>query len=152
MFEKFTESARRGLYFARYEAVRRGSRLIEPEHALLGILREGERTLLDLLSGLNVKPEDLRNDVEDVVGPVVEPDMVSTNVDLPLSENIKDAFRDTVYEAGVMRHDHVGSEHLILGILHVRNSPAARILQDRRLHFKVVREEIVSMALRSEAG
>jgi ATP-dependent Clp protease ATP-binding subunit ClpC len=39
MFEKYNEKARRALFFARYEASKLGSRVIESEHILLGILR-----------------------------------------------------------------------------------------------------------------
>ncbi len=40
MFEKYTEKARRVIFFARYEASQLGSRCIETEHILLGLLRE----------------------------------------------------------------------------------------------------------------
>ena len=40
MFERFTEKARRAIFFARYEASQYGSKIIETEHLLLGILRE----------------------------------------------------------------------------------------------------------------
>jgi len=46
MFEKYNEKARRALFFARYEASKLGSRVIESEHILLGILREGEETVI----------------------------------------------------------------------------------------------------------
>ena len=43
MFEKYNEKARRALFFARYESSKLGSKVIESEHILLGILREGEQ-------------------------------------------------------------------------------------------------------------
>ena len=64
MFEKFNEKARRALFFARYEASKLGSRVIESEHVLLGILREGEETVAELLRRFHVKPEDLRREIE----------------------------------------------------------------------------------------
>jgi ATP-dependent Clp protease ATP-binding subunit ClpC len=42
MFERYTESARRVLFFARYEAGQRGSVSVAPEHLLLGLIREGQ--------------------------------------------------------------------------------------------------------------
>ena len=45
MFEKYNEKARRALFFARYEASKLGSRVIESEHILLGVLREGEEIM-----------------------------------------------------------------------------------------------------------
>ena len=41
MFEKYNEKARRALFFARYEASKLGSKVIESEHLLLGMLRQG---------------------------------------------------------------------------------------------------------------
>ena len=43
MFERYTERARRTIFFARYEAAQIGSAYIETEHILLGLLREDRR-------------------------------------------------------------------------------------------------------------
>ncbi len=40
MFERYTEKARRVIFFARYEASQFGTPAIEPEHLLLGLLKE----------------------------------------------------------------------------------------------------------------
>ncbi|MCP4656094.1 MAG: hypothetical protein GY856_11830, partial [bacterium] len=64
MFEKYSEKARRALFFARYEASKLGSRVIESEHVLLGILREGEETVIELLARFKLKAEDLRREIE----------------------------------------------------------------------------------------
>src|SRR5690348_14164257 len=45
MFENYTEEARRLLFFARYEAAQRGGQAIEPEHLVLGLLRDGAHVL-----------------------------------------------------------------------------------------------------------
>ena len=42
MFERYTERARRVIFFARYEASQLGSAAIETEHLLLGLIREGK--------------------------------------------------------------------------------------------------------------
>jgi ATP-dependent Clp protease ATP-binding subunit ClpC len=43
MFERYTEGARRTIFFARYEAAQIGPAYIETEHILLGLLREDRR-------------------------------------------------------------------------------------------------------------
>jgi ATP-dependent Clp protease ATP-binding subunit ClpC len=63
MFEKYNEKARRALFFARYEASKLGSKVIESEHLLLGILREGEDIIKEIFSRLNVKPEEVRREI-----------------------------------------------------------------------------------------
>lgn len=52
MFERYTEKARRVIFFARYEASQYGSPYIETEHLLLGLCRE-DRTIKRLLAGFS---------------------------------------------------------------------------------------------------
>ncbi|MGH9464707.1 MAG: Clp protease N-terminal domain-containing protein, partial [Thermoanaerobaculia bacterium] len=86
MFEKYNEKARRALFFARYEASKLGSRVIESEHVLLGILREGEETVSELLRRFQVKAEVLRREIE---GERVFVERISSTAELPLSEESK---------------------------------------------------------------
>ena len=149
MFEKYNEKARRALFFARYEASKLGSRVIESEHVLLGILREGEETVLELLSRFNVKPEDLRREIE---GERVFVERVSSTAELPLSEETKKILAYAAHEAESMLHKTVGSEHLVIGLLRVESSLAQRILMHAGLDLAMVREEVVSMAREREAS
>ena len=64
MFEKYNEKARRALFFARYEASKLGSRVIESEHILLGILREGEETVAEIFRRFHIKSEEVRREIE----------------------------------------------------------------------------------------
>src|SRR5258706_14301821 len=82
MFEKYNEKARRALFFARYEASKLGSRVIESEHILLGVLREGEEIIKEIFSRFNVKPEQIRREVE---GDRLFVDRISSSAELPLS-------------------------------------------------------------------
>src|SRR6185436_5451571 len=86
MFEKYNEKARRALFFARYEASKLGSRVIESEHILLGILREGEETVSEIFRRFQVKPEDIRREIE---GERVFVERISSTAELPLSEESK---------------------------------------------------------------
>jgi ATP-dependent Clp protease ATP-binding subunit ClpC len=148
MFERYNEKARRALFFARYEASKLGSRVIETEHVLLGILREGEETVLTLLGHFDVKPEDLRREIE---GERIFVERVSSTADLPLSEETKKVLAYAAHEAESMVHAAVGSEHLLLGLLKVESCVAMRILSEAGLDVYSVREEIVSMAREREA-
>ena len=122
MFEKYNEKARRALFFARYEASKLGSRVIESEHVLLGILREGEETVIELTNRFNVKPEDLRREIE---GERVFVERVSSTAELPLSEETKKVLAYAAHEAESMLHKTVGSEHLIIGLLRLRTTNVA---------------------------
>ncbi|HKI87172.1 MAG TPA: ATP-dependent Clp protease ATP-binding subunit, partial [Thermoanaerobaculia bacterium] len=148
MFEKYNEKARRALFFARYEASKLGSRVIESEHILLGILREGEEVVQELLQRFEVKPEEIRREIE---GERVFVERISSTAELPLSEESKKILAYASHEAESMLHASVGSEHLILGILRVEGSLAMRILAQHGLDIYGVREEILAMAKERDA-
>ncbi len=55
MFERYTEKARRVIFFARYEALQYGSRFIAPEHILLGLMREDKSIATRAFFLINVR-------------------------------------------------------------------------------------------------
>ena len=83
MFERYTEKARRIIFFARYEASQFGSPYIETEHLLLGILRE-DRALANRLLHSHSAVDAIRGEIE-AARPFQQ--KVSTSVDLPLSHS-----------------------------------------------------------------
>ncbi len=143
MFEKYSEKARRALFFARYEASKLGSRVIESEHILLGILREGEDSLVELLERLEVRPEELRREIE---GERVFVERISSTAELPLSEESKKILAYASHEAERMVHSSVGSEHLLIGVLRVEGCLARRILGQHGFEVAGVREEVAQVA------
>ena len=148
MFERFNEHVRRSLFFARYEASRSSSRAIGTEHLLLGMLREADPVLTGLLQrpGGNVK--DLR---EELLGDRLALDRVSTSPDLPLAEDTKKALAFAVHEAESMGHGSVGTEHLLLGLLRIETSTAARYLSAHGFDLFQLREEIAQKGREVEA-
>jgi ATP-dependent Clp protease ATP-binding subunit ClpC len=138
MFERYSEPARRTIFFARYEASEFGSTTIETEHMLLGLLRADK----DLLSRFLLAPssiESIRNDIE---GRTTMREKVSTATDLPLSAECKRALRHAGEEAERLRHHLIGAEHLLLGILREEKCLAAQVLQARGLQLDAVREQL----------
>jgi ATP-dependent Clp protease ATP-binding subunit ClpC len=64
MFERYTESARRALFFARYEASQLGSAVIDTEHMLLGVIRDAKGIANDVLMCADCSRDALRKDIE----------------------------------------------------------------------------------------
>ena len=149
MFEKFNEKARRALFFARYEASKLGSRVIESEHVLLGILREGEETVTELFRRFHVKPDEIRREIE---GERVFVERISSTAELPLSEESKKILAYAAHEAESMLHAAVGSEHLLVGILRVEGCLAMRMLSQQGFDVYTLREEVLSIAKEREAS
>jgi ATP-dependent Clp protease ATP-binding subunit ClpC len=149
VFEKFNEKARRALFFARYEASKLGSRVIESEHVLLGILREGEETVTELFRRFHVKPDEIRREIE---GERVFVERISSTAELPLSEESKKVLAYAAHEAESMLHTAVGSEHLLVGILRVEGCLAMRVLTQQGFDVYTLREEVLSIAKEREAS
>src|SRR5579864_392904 len=149
MFEKFAGRARRALFFARYEASKLGSKVIESEHILLGILREGEETVSEIFHNFKVKPEDIRREIE---GDRVYVERISSTAELPLSEESKKILAYASNEAESMFHATVGSEHMLIGILRVEGCSAMRILAQRGLDVYTVREEVLAITKKHESA
>src|SRR5579872_1779488 len=138
MFERYTEKARRVIFFARYEASQFGSPFIETEHLLLGLLRE-DKALTNRFLRSHASIESIRKQVE---GRTPIREKVSTSVDLPLSQECKRVLAYAAEEAEKLSHKHIGTEHLLLGLLREDKSFAAEILHERGLRLSTLREEL----------
>ncbi len=138
MFERYTEKARRVIFFARYEASQFGSLYIETEHLLLGLLRE-DKALTNRFLRSHASIESIRKQIE---GRTTIREKVSTSVDLPLSQECKRVLAYAAEEAERLSHKHIGTEHLLLALLREEKSFAAEILHDRGLRLSTIREEL----------
>ena len=138
MFERFTERARRVIYFARYEASQFGSTRIETEHMLLGLIRE-DKNLTNRFLRNSSAIESLRKEIE---GRTTIREKISTKLDLPLSEECKHILAYAAEEAALLNHRHLGTEHLLLGILREENCLAAEVLKERGLRLEAIRDEL----------
>src|SRR5690349_15599900 len=138
MFERYTEKARRVIFFARYEASQFGSPYIETEHLLLGLLRE-DKALTNRFLRQHAAVESIRKQIE---GHTTIREKVSTSVDLPLSHECKRVLAYGAEEAERLNHKHIGTEHLLLGLLREEKCFAAEILHERGLRLSTIREEL----------
>ena len=138
MFERYTEKARRVIFFARYEASQFGSPYIETEHLLLGLLRE-DKALTNRFLRSHASVDSIRKQIE---ARTTVREKVSTSVDLPLSNECKRVLAYAAEEAESLGHKHIGTEHLLLGLLREEKCFAAEILLERGLKLAQIREEL----------
>jgi hypothetical protein len=136
MFERYTEKARRVIFFSRYEASQFGCPKIDTEHLLLGLIRE-DKTLYRWLPKTDLQT--IRQRVEDHS---TKRPPTSTAVDLPLSAAAKRVLKHAADEAERLAHKHIGTVHLFLGLLDEESCFAAKLLRDggadgaqMRLHY-----------------
>ena len=138
MFERYTEKARRVIFFARYEASQFGSPYIETEHLLLGLIRE-DKALANRFLRSHSAVDSIRKQIE---AHTTMREKVSTSVDLPLSHECKRVLAYAAEEAERLSHKHIGTEHLLLGLLREEKCFAAEILHERGLRLSTIREEL----------
>jgi arylformamidase len=142
MFERYTERARRVIFFARYEASQLGSPTIETEHFLLGMLRE-DPNIIKRHTGNQTTEKVI---ADEVVSRVTVREKVSVGLDLPLSKACKKILGYAAEEAERLNHRHIGVEHLLLGLLREDECIAAQVLSRHGLTLDVVRDNLAKYA------
>lgn len=138
MFERYTEKARRTIFFARYEASQFGSLQIETEHLLLGLLRE-DKALMNRLLESPSKLEKLREALTSrgSAGP-----KIPTSVDLPLSPESKRALAYAAEEGEHSNPRHIGTVHLLFGLVREEQCFAAQQLRQWGVTAEAVRQQV----------
>jgi putative colanic acid biosynthesis acetyltransferase WcaF len=139
MFERYTEKARRAIFFARDEAYRFGSPLIESEHLLLGLLHAGDTDFFrDVMP--NVAPNELREEIE-AQKPKSSPTIGKG--DIEFSKQSKRILAYSAEEADRLGCRRIGIEHQLLGILREKNL-AAQLLQNHSMNIEQVRKNALN--------
>ena len=140
MFERYTEKARRTIFFGRYEASQFGSPCIESEHLLLGLLRE-DKSLANAFLHSHGAVESVRKAVE---SNTVIREKVPTSVDMPLSSECQRILAYGADEAEKLSHTFIGTGHLFLGVLREQDCFAANLLRERGIDLETARGRIGS--------
>ena len=144
MFERYTEQARRVIFFARYETSQFGAEQIEPEHFLLGLYRQDPGLMKRLIP--DTTGETVRAQIE---RDAPRRQKISTSTDMPLSHPVKRILAYGAEEAERMGHLHIGTEHLLLGLLREPTS-ASRILESLGVTIESAREEIAKSVVSAD--
>jgi ATP-dependent Clp protease ATP-binding subunit ClpC len=142
MFERYTERARRVIFFARYEASQLGSGAIETEHLLLGLIREGKGLTSRLFAKSHLAMDQIRKDVE---GRSPYREKVPTSLEIPLSGESKRVLGHAAEEAERMLHNYIGTEHILLGLMREERSIAATVLAEKGMRLAGAREDILAL-------
>jgi ATP-dependent Clp protease ATP-binding subunit ClpC len=137
-FERFTERAKAVLTLAQEEAERSHHSFIGTEHLLLGLLRDGEGVAAKVLTNLGVEINKVRSTFETVLG--LKERIIIQQI-IPTSR-VKKVIEISFTEAGRKGSDHVGTKHLLLGLLIEGEGLAAHVLAEMGANLERVRAEI----------
>ncbi|MEJ7840912.1 MAG: Clp protease N-terminal domain-containing protein [Rubrobacter sp.] len=141
MFERFTERARKVVVLAQEEAGRLRHNYIGTEHLLLGLVREEEGVAAQALTAVGVTLDGVRQQVETIVGYGQEP----TGAQVPFTQRAKNALEASLKEAMGLRHNYIGTEHLLLGLLRGPEDSAAKMLSNLGADPEAVRREVMKL-------
>jgi ATP-dependent Clp protease ATP-binding subunit ClpC len=140
VFERFTERAKQVVVLAQDEARALKHNYIGTEHILLGLLREEEGLAARVLESLDVTVEEVRAQVARIIGPGDEP-IVSGQI--PFTPRAKKVLELSLREALSLKHNYIGTEHILLGLVRENEGVAARILLDFGADAEKIRNEIM---------
>ena len=141
MWQRFTERARRVIFFAQEEAGRLGENFVTTEHLLLGLVRENDSVAARILERMGVSLNRVRSEVERQVtrgdGRLGQ-DMQLT----PRAKRVIDLAYD---EARQLNNNYIGTEHLLLGLIREGEGLAARILAKLGVDIERTRREVMGL-------
>ena len=140
MFERFTERARQVVVLAQDEARALRHDHIGTEHILLGLLREEQGIGARVLESIGITVEEIRAQVVRTIGL----GDTATTGQMPFTPVAKRTLEMSLREALELDHDYIGTEHLLLGLAHVNEGTAARILWDRGIGSENLREAVLA--------
>src|SRR3979409_724537 len=136
----FTPRAQQVLALARKHADRFNHNFVGTEHLLLGLIKLGQGVAVNVLQKMGLDLETVRMEVEKQVG--MGPDQKMTG-NIPYTPRVKKVLALATREAKALNHTYVGTEHLLLGILHEGDGVAARFLRNLDLDIQQPRQEIL---------
>jgi len=140
-FEKFSERARRVLTLAQEEAQHLNHSYIGTEHILLGLLREEDGVAAKVLTSLGANLGKVRSGVEFIIGRGEKPN----TGEIGLTPRAKRVIELAIDEARHLGHNYIGTEHLLLGLLHEGGGVAAGVLDSFGITLEQVRNETVKL-------
>jgi ATP-dependent Clp protease ATP-binding subunit ClpC len=142
MYERFTDRARKVMELANQEAKRFHQDFIGDGCILLGLLRAGNGVATNVLKNLHVDLANVRAEVEKLCQSGA--DQVKNGEQAP-APRAKRVVENAMEEARNLNHDYVGTEHLLLGLLHEQDGVAAEVLANLGLKLEDVRKAVLQL-------
>ncbi|NUT08844.1 MAG: Clp protease [Nonomuraea sp.] len=139
MFERFTDRARRVVVLAQEEARTMSHNYIGTEHILLGLIHEGEGLASLVLDSCGVELENVRDFVEREVGRGAKP----PNGHIPFTPRAKKVLELSLREALQLRHNYIGTEHILLGLIREGEGLAAQALVNAGADLADIRQRVI---------
>src|SRR5437773_7088653 len=141
MWQRFTERARRVVFFAQEEAGRLGENYVSTEHLLLGLVRENDTVAARILDILGVSLGRIRTEVNSQA----TRGNGTLGQDMQLTPRAKRAIDLAYDEARQLNNNHIGTEHILLGLIREGEGLAGRVLAKLGVDLERTRREVMAL-------
>src|SRR5580698_5386351 len=141
MWQRFTERARRVVFFSQEEAGRLGENYVSTEHMLLGLVRESDSVAARILTNMAVSLADIREAVEKQV----TRGEGRLGQDMQLTPRAKKVIDLAYDEARQLSNNYIGTEHLLLGLIREGEGLAGRVLSKLGVDLEMTRKQVLSL-------
>ncbi len=141
MWQRFTERARKVVFYAQEEAQRFGEGYVSTEHLLLGLVRESDSVAARVLDRLGVSLSRIRAEVERQL-PRGD---ARPSQDMTLTPRAKRVIDLAYDEARNLNNNYIGTEHLLLGLIREGDGLAGRVLSKLGVELEKGRREVMSL-------
>ena len=141
MWQRFTERARKVVFYAQEEAQKFGEGYVSTEHLLLGLVRESDCIACRVIEKLGVNVNRIRAEVEKQL-PRGD---VRPSQDMTLTPRAKRVIDLAYDEARQLNNNYIGTEHLLLGLVREGDGLAGRVLEKLGIELEVCRAQVIEM-------
>src|SRR5919199_558172 len=141
MWQRFTERARRVVFFAQEEAARLGENYVGTEHLLLGLVRENDSVAARILERLGVNLTRVRQEIERQVSRGDG----RLGQEMQLTPRAKRVIDLAYEEARTLTNNYIGTEHLLLGLIRESEGIAGRVLARLGVELERTRREVMAL-------
>jgi ATP-dependent Clp protease ATP-binding subunit ClpC len=144
VFERFNDDGRRVVVLAQEEARLLDHNSIGTEHVLLALLRAPETVAAEALQSLDISLAAARAEVEVIVVPGTD----APSGHIPFTPRAKKVLELSLREALQLGHDHIGTEHILLGLIGEGQGVAAQVLVKLGADLQRVRARVIELLAR----
>ncbi len=141
MFEQFTEKAIRVIMLAQEESRRLGYNHIGTEHILLGLIGEDTGVAGKVLKAQGINLANARTEVEKITGKGSD----TPQVEMPFTPGARRVLELSLEQARKLGHNYIGTEHLLLGLVQVKEDAGVKVLENLGVDLSVLKPQVIKM-------
>ena len=151
MNNQFSQRVSDIITYSKEEANRLRNRYIGPEHLLLGMLRDGGGKAIEILLKLDIDLKRVKSRLEGFLKDAEDYTLLP-DAEVPLSPMTAKILKMCMLEARLLKSATADTEHVLLAILKDGDNLAATVLEEHRVDYQAVFEQLSMKSTNPNAG